>query len=129
MIHWVHMAHSYLPIVLTFGFALAFATLFLSLSRFLGPRHPNATKLSVYECGLNPVGSARERFSVKFFLVAMIFIIFDIEVVFMYPWAVRYKEAIATGLGMDYFSEMVIFFVMLNLGLYYAWRKKALDWT
>lgn len=123
------MTESYIPIVLTFAFAIVFATLFLIASHFLGPRRPTDTKSSIYECGLNPVGSAHERFSVKFFLVAMLFIVFDIEVVFMYPWAVGYREAIASGAGLSYFTEMVIFFVMLNLGLYYAWRKKALDWT
>lgn len=118
----------YLPILVTFGVAIAFSLTFLFIARILGPQRPNPSKLSVYECGLRPVGSARERFSVKFFLVAMLFIIFDIEIVFMYPWAVIYKEAIAGGQGGFFFIEMVIFFVLLNLGLYYAWRKGALDW-
>lgn len=122
------MMESYIPVVCTFGFALVFSAAFLLASRYLGPKRPTPEKNSVYECGLKPVGSARERFSVKFFLVAMIFIIFDIEVVFMYPWAVRYRDALASGQGTMYLMEMLIFFVLLNLGLVYAWRKKALDW-
>jgi NADH-quinone oxidoreductase subunit A len=119
---------AYLPILVVFIFAFLFALTFLGLSRILGPQKPTLSKLSVYECGAPPIGSARERFSVKFFLVAMLFIIFDIEIVFMYPWAVFYHSAIKSS-GPFLFFEMAAFFVLLNLGLLYAWRKGALDWT
>lgn len=122
------MLADYLPILITFIMAFLFAMTFLGLSQLFGPKNPTDSKLSVYECGINPVGNARERFSVKFFLVAMLFILFDIEIVFMYPWAVYYKEALSTQ-GVFLFFEMAVFFVVLNLGLFFAWRKGALDWS
>lgn len=108
--------------------AALFTGAFLGLSAILGPKKPNPSKLSVYECGLEPVGDARERFSVKFFLIAMLFILFDIEVVFLIPWAVTYKGFIAEGMGLFMLIEMGIFMVILAIGLLYVWRKGALDW-
>jgi NADH-quinone oxidoreductase subunit A len=77
-----------------------------------------------YECGITPVGNARERFSVKFYLVGMLFIVFDIEAIFLYPWAVVYRE-----LKMFGFVEMLIFIVLILSGFYYIWKKGALDWS
>ncbi len=119
----------YLPVILMFGIALVFALAFLGASWLLGPKNPTKTKLSVYECGHNPIGSARERFGVKFYLIAILFIIFDVEVVFLYPWALNYKDAIAQGSGAYLFVVIAIFFAVLAIGLVYEWRSGVLDWS
>lgn len=105
-----------------------FAGAFLGLSSLLGPKKPSASKGSTYECGITPTGNSRERFSVKFFLVAILFILFDVEVVFLFPWAILYRDFIAQGMGLVMLVEMAIFMVILILGLAYVWRKGALDW-
>jgi NADH-quinone oxidoreductase subunit A len=115
---------SYLPILVLVLLAAGFAIATLFLSSLLGPRRPSKDKLSTYECGIDPVGSARERFSVKFYLVAMLFIIFDIEIVFLYPWAV-----ILNSLGLFGLVEMVFFLGILLIGLLYVWKKGGLEWT
>ncbi len=120
---------SYIPILVMMVIAILFSLGFLGLSHLLGPKKPTASKLSVYECGVEPVGNARERFSVKFYLVAILFILFDIEVVFMYPWAVTFKDFIAEGKGFYVAIMMGIFFVLLTVGLIYEWRKGALNWS
>lgn len=120
---------TYIPLLILFAIALVFAVGFVALSAFLGPKRPTKSKLSVYECGITPVGNARERFSVKFYLVAILFIIFDVEVVFMYPWAVYYRDAVGQGFGLYFLAVMAVFFVILILGLIYEWRKGALDWS
>ena len=99
------------------------AFIFVLLSRFVGPRNVNPAKTSTYECGVEPIGSARQRFSVKFYIVAMLFILFDIEVAFLYPWAVLFRE-----LGVFGLVEMALFVIVLLVGLMYAWRKGALEW-
>lgn len=99
------------------------ALIFVLVSRFVGPRNANRLKTATYECGVEPFGTARQRFSVKFYLVAMLFILFDIEVAFLYPWAVLFRE-----LGVFGFVEMGIFVFILLVGLMYAWRKGALEW-
>lgn len=119
----------YLPVIIMFVIALAFALVFISLSWLLGPKKPTQTKLSVYECGHNPVGSARERFGVKFYLVAILFIIFDIEVVFLYPWVLNYKDSLAQGNGLTLLAIMGPFFLMLIMGLIYEWKSGVLDWS
>ncbi len=96
---------------------------FTNINRWIGPRRPTEEKLSTYESGMEPVKTARERFSVKFYLVAMLFILFDIEVVFMYPWAVVYRE-----LGLFGLVEMLVFIGILLIGLLYLVRKGALRW-
>jgi len=121
--------NEYLPVLLMFAIAMGLAVVIPVISWALGPKKPTRSKLSVYECGLNPVGSARERFSVKFYLIAILFIVFDIEIVFLYPWALYYKEAIANGSGLYLFLVMGIFFAVLTLGLIFEWRKGALDWN
>ena len=103
--------------------AAGFAIGNVLLSQLVGQRKSTRTKLMPYECGKDPVGSARERFSVKFYLIAMIFILFDIEVIFLIPWAVVFK-----GLGPVAFWEMMLFLAMLLFGLAYAWRKGVLRW-
>ena len=116
--------YDYLPILLIFIVAGGFATSQILLSQFVGQRKRTRTKLMPYECGKDPVGSARERFSVKFYLIAMIFILFDIEAVFLYPWAVVYRQ-----LKMFGFFEMVIFVALVLVGFFYVWKKGALDWS
>ncbi|MBI4381742.1 MAG: NADH-quinone oxidoreductase subunit A [candidate division NC10 bacterium] len=118
------MLLSYLPILILVLLAAGFALATLFLSSALGPRRPSKDKLSTYECGIDPVGSARERFSVKFYLVAMLFIIFDIEIVFLYPWAV-----ILNSLGLFGLVEMFFFLGILLIGLLYVWKKGGLEWT
>ena len=108
-----------LMIVLGAGFALVS----ILLSSVLGPRKPTPEKEAPYECGMPPVGDARERQSVKFYLVAMIFLLFDIEVAFLYPWAMALRE-----LGWPGLVQVVLFMALLLAGYVYVWRKGALDW-
>ena len=100
-----------------------FALISVLLSSVLGPKKPTAEKLAPYECGMPPVGDARERMSVKFYLVAMIFLLFDIEVAFLYPWAIAFRD-----LGVVGYWQIVTFFALLLTGYIYVWRKGALDW-
>jgi NADH-quinone oxidoreductase subunit A len=123
--HWeeLFMLEIYLPILVLIGIAVAFAVGSTVLSRLIGQRKPSLVKLSPYECGMPPVGSAHERFSVKFYLVAVAFIVFDIEVVFLYPWAVVFKE-----LGWYGAAAMGFFVFVLIVGFVYDWKKGALEW-
>jgi NADH-quinone oxidoreductase subunit A len=100
-----------------------FALVSVALSARLGPRHPTPEKLAPYECGVPPVGDARERQSVKFYLVAMIFLLLDIEVAFLYPWAMALRD-----LGWPGLAQVVLFMLLLLAGYVYVWRKGALDW-
>src|SRR6476660_2025061 len=120
----------YLPIVLMFVVAAGFAGTFIGLSQFVGQRKRTRTKLMPYECGKDPVGSARERFSVKFYLIAMIFILFDIEVIFLVPWAAVFKALASQGPEMRTFVylEMMIFIGLLLVGYIYIVKKGAFDW-
>jgi len=118
-------ANEYMPVVMLTAFAISFAALNLGVSWLLGKRgRPNAMKDSAFECGMIPLASARQRFSVRFYQVAMLFILFDIEVVFLYPWAVKYK-----ALGLFGFVEMMVFLAVLTIGWWYVLRKGALDWS
>jgi NADH-quinone oxidoreductase subunit A len=117
------MLENYIPIGLMLIAAVIFGIVMSKASEWLGPKNPTEVKQSTYESGMEPIRTARERISVKFYLVAMLFIIFDIEVVFLYPWAVNFRE-----LGMPGFVEMAIFITVLMLGLLYVWKKGALEW-
>jgi NADH-quinone oxidoreductase subunit A len=97
--------------------------LLMAIASKTGPRQPSQRKMTPFECGVDSVGGTRHRFSVKFFLVALLFIIFDVEVVFIYPWAVLFRE-----LGIFGFVEMTVFLFILLLGLFYVWKKGALEW-
>lgn len=119
---------SFLPVIFLLILGLGFAGAFLLLSYSLGPKKPLASKLDVYECGVPLTGAAHERFSVKFFLIAMIFLIFDVEVVFLFPWAVLLKDFKAAGLGLAVLSPMLIFLIVLGVGLMYEYKHGALDW-
>lgn len=117
------MFEQYIPIFVLLGVAFVLALLLMSLSRLLGPFRPNTTKLRPYESGMDPVGQAKDRYSIAFYLVAMEFIVFDLEVVFIYPWAVRFLE-----LDAGTFVAMTIFIVILFVGLIYTLKKGTLDW-
>lgn len=118
----------YVPIFILIGIAIVLGLLLTNLSWLLGPSRPNELKASAYESGMDPVGTAHERFSVKFYLVAMLFILFDIEVVFMYPWAVQYKQLL-TQYGLFPFIEMLVFVVILFVGYIYVYKKGGLTWS
>ncbi len=117
------MLTNYIPILIVAGVALVLALLLMSLSRLLGPFRPNTNKGNPYESGMDPVGQARDRYSISFYLVAMEFIVFDLEVVFVYPWAVRYLE-----FGTGTLFAMIFFIVVLFIGLLYTLKKGTLDW-
>jgi len=117
------MLDSYLPIITLIIIAVGFSIGSVVFFPLIGEKKPTAIKLSPYECGMPPVGSARERFSIKFYIIAMLFIVFDIEVVFMYPWAVMFKR-----LGLFGFMEMGVFILILLVGYAYVWKKGALEW-
>src|SRR5881296_1341139 len=121
----------YLPILLIFIVAAGFAVGNIFISQFIGQRKRTRTKMMPYECGKDPVGNARERFSVKFYLVAMIFILFDIEVIFLVPWAVVFRLLSSPAMGMRnlVYFEMLLFIALLAAGLIYVIKKGALDWT
>jgi NADH-quinone oxidoreductase subunit A len=122
--------YDYLPILLMFVVAGGFAVGNVLLSQFVGQRKRTRTKLMPYECGKDPVGSARERFSVKFYLIAMLFILFDIEVIFLVPWAVVFKSLAALSPAMRWFVylEMMVFVGLLLAGYIYVVKKGAFDW-
>lgn len=117
------MLGAYLPILLLVVVAVLFGLVSLTMSSLIGPKKFSAVKTSPYECGCEPVGTARERFSIKFYMIAMLFILFDIEAVFLYPWAILYKK-----LGVFGLVEMGLFIVILFVGYIYVWKKGALEW-
>lgn len=117
------MLGTYLPILLLVVIAVLFGMCSLIFSSLIGQKKKSAIKLAPYECGCEPVGTARERFSIKFYLIAMLFILFDIEAVFLYPWAILYKK-----LGLFGLVEMGLFIVILFVGYIYVWKKGALEW-
>jgi NADH-quinone oxidoreductase subunit A len=117
------MTFEYIPVLAMIVLSALVPGLFLAVSVLFGPRRPSAVKGEAFECGNLSSGPAWGRFSVKFYLTAILFIVFDIEVVFMYPWAVAYR-----ALGVLGFVEMAIFVAVLTLGLVFVWRKGALEW-
>ena len=115
---------NYLPLLIHFVIAGALASGMVLLSWIIGQRKPTRAKLSPYECGMAPIGDARERFSVKFYLVAMLFILFDVEAVFLYPWAILLRELKMFGLW-----EMLVYIGIVLVGFFYIWKKGVLDWN
>lgn len=113
----------YIPILIQLGVAVAFGVLTIIGTHMIGPKVRTANKLGAFESGVEVVGNARQPFSVKYFLVAILFVIFDVEVIFMYPWAVNFREFGVNGL-----IEMFVFMGLLLLGFIYVIKKKALDW-
>jgi NADH-quinone oxidoreductase subunit A len=120
----------YLPLVLQIVVAVGVAAFMVGASFFLGKHKRSRTKLSAYECGMDPIGDARGRFSVKFYMVAMLFILFDVEAVFVLPWAVIYRRLPAiTGSRLFGFWEMLVYLGFVAVGLFYVWKKGILNWS
>jgi len=120
-----------MPAGLAIMAALGFCGLFTALAMLVGPKASNPDKLKPFECGSEPIGTPRGRYSVKFYQVAILFLVFDIEAAFMYPWAILYKNlSAATGGGISIFgfAEMLLFVAILVVALAYVWRKKAIGW-
>ena len=122
------MLTAYAPILVLFGLVLAFAVVSLCLSEVLGAKRAAVGKASAYECGMTPVGSARMRLSIHFYLVAVLFILFDVEGVFLVLWAVAAEGFSTAGHGMLVFGEIFLFVALLVLALAYVWRKGGLEW-
>jgi NADH-quinone oxidoreductase subunit A len=119
----VSTASDYLPIVLMFIVAAGFVVTTMAVTHLLGPKRKSKVKLETFECGIESQGNARVPFSIKYFLVAILFVLFDVEVIFMYPWAVNFKELGAVG-----FVEMLTFMGFLLVGFFYILKKGALKW-
>lgn len=121
------MIEQYLPVFVVLGFAALFGIAVVISSTLFGPQRPNPEKSSTYESGMKPVGTTKERVSVKYYLIAMFFIIFDLEVIFIYPWAVQFKKLFGE-FGISVFISMFIFLVVLELGYLYAYKKGGFKW-
>jgi NADH-quinone oxidoreductase subunit A len=113
----------YVPIAIMFVLAVGFIVVTMIATHALGPKRKTATKLDSFECGIEPQGNARIPFNIRYFLVAILFVLFDVEVIFMYPWAVNFKDLGVLGL-----VEMVLFITTLLIGFYYIIKKGALNW-
>lgn len=118
--------HAYIPVMILMAVGCAVAGVVLLLSSLLGPKKPNKIKMGVYECGVTPVGDAKRRVSVKFYIVAILFLLFDVEAVFFFPWAVAYKKFLAINAFILW--EMLFFVVTLLVGYIYILRKGVLEW-
>ncbi len=118
-----YLANEYAPIFIFILIALAMGVLPLVLTTFVAPQRPNAEKLSPYECGFEAFEDARMQFDVRFYLLAILFVVFDLETAFLFPWAVVLKD-----IGIFGFVEMMLFLVVLLVGYVYAWKKGALQW-
>ena len=117
------MLPPYVPILVLAAVAVGFAVFTLLVSHILGRPRTNSAKVATYECGMPPIGTARERFPIKFYLVCMVFILLDVDAAFLYPWALVFK-----GLGLFGLVEMAVFMALLAGGFAYAWKLGALDW-
>ena len=123
------MLPPYVPLLILGGAALGFAVFTLVVSQLLGRPRPTAAKRSVYECGVPTVStSSNERFPIKFYLVCMLFILFDVDAAFLYPWALLFKDFVANGAGVYALAEMGAFVLLLGGGFVYVWKVGALDW-
>ena len=114
---------SYLPVFLFVLVAIGFAVFSILFSKLVHAAKPNAVKLEPYECGIETEGDARDRYSIRYYLIAMLFVIFDVETVFMFPWAVSLDRLAVFGL-----VEMLVFLLILVVGYFYAWKRGALEW-
>ena len=117
------LAAKYAPLFFSLILAAAIPTILITLASIAGPKRPVPQKGIPFECGVDPLGAPRRRTSIKFFLIALVFLIFDVEAIFIYPWAVLFRS-----LGVFGFIEMTIFLLILLLGLFYIWKKGALEW-
>ena len=125
------MTQSFVPILMLLAFGVILAAILLAASVFVGRHQRNPSKLSPYESGVPQLDSSRKRVNVRFYQIAMLFILFDIEAAFLYPWAVIYREATITPTGVAWFVflEMLVFILLLGVGYVYVWKKRAFDWT
>lgn len=121
------MIEQYIPVFIVIAVAVAFGSVLVLSSTLIGPQRPNREKTSTYESGMKPVGTTNQRISIKYYLVAMFFIIFDLEVIFVYPWAVEFKKLFGQY-GISVFLSMLIFLVVLELGYLYAYKKGGFKW-
>lgn len=121
------MIVEYIPILIVLAVALIFGAVLVWSSTLIGPQRPNKQKTSTYESGMQPVGTTRQRISIKYYLVAMFFIIFDLEVIFIYPWAVQFRKLFGE-FGISVFLSMLIFLIVLELGYLYAYKKGGFKW-
>jgi len=124
------MYTDYIPVIVFIGLAIALLIAPLIIQYLVSPRHDKGNdKLMSYECGEVPEGSAWVKFNIRFYIVALVFIIFDVEVVFLFPWAVVYQDFIASGNGLLVLIEMLLFVIILTIGFAYVWIKGDLDWV
>jgi NADH-quinone oxidoreductase subunit A len=114
----------YIPVLFFLVISILFCFFAFFLARLVRPSKPNPVKLEPYECGIEPLASARDRFSIRYYIVAILFVVFDVETIFLYPWAILYDRLLIFGL-----VEMGVFIVILLFGYYYAWKKGALEWA
>jgi NADH-quinone oxidoreductase subunit A len=122
------MTHTFLPVLIMLVIAAIIGATILGLNWIIGRHQRNPSKLQPYESGVPPLDQNRKRINVRFYQIAMLFILFDIEAAFLYPWAVIYRDAIHGSAGMFLFGEMLLFIALLAVGYVYVWKKKAFDW-
>lgn len=125
------MLNQYIPVLLFVVIAIGFAIVTLMISRLVQAGKYNKVKLEPYECGIEPKTDARDRYSIRYYLVAMLFVIFDVETIFMFPWAVMMNPQGPNKVQLGVFGliEMIVFLLILVVGYYYAWQKGALEWV
>jgi len=121
------MIEEYIPVLIVLAVALIFGSILVLTSTIIGPQRPHREKTSTYESGMKPIGTTQQRISIKYYLVAMFFIIFDLEVIFIYPWAVQFKKLFGE-FGISVFLSMLIFLIVLELGYLYAYKKGGFKW-
>ncbi len=117
------MPQNYVPIFIFIAVTLAIPVVTLSIAKLVRPNHPSKSKLLPYECGIDPVDNARGRYTVRFYVVAILFVVFDVETIFLFPWAVEYKNLAIFG-----FIEVMVFLGILIVGYIWIWKKRALEW-
>jgi NADH-quinone oxidoreductase subunit A len=122
------MTYTFIPILIMLLIAVGFGAFMLSLNWLIGRHQRNPAKLAPYESGVPALDANRKRVNVRFYQIAMLFILFDIEAAFLYPWAVIYRDAVRGSAGMFIFGEMLVFIALLAVGYVYVWKKKAFDW-
>ena len=118
----------YVPVLISLAIAIVFSLAFVAGSRFLGPHRPTATKTALYECGMPARFATNQRFSVKFYLVAVLFILFDLEAVFLFPWSEVFKSFVEQGAALFLFAEMLVFLGVLFVGWFYCLKRGAFEW-
>lgn len=122
------MVDPYVPVMISLIIAIVFSLAFVAMSKWFGPHRPTASKTSLYECGMPSISPAHQRFSVKFYLVAVLFILFDLEAVFLFPWSVMFRQFVENDLAMFALVEMGVFLGVLFLGWVYCLKRGALKW-